>query len=688
MFPNLLNPSVAIRKNRHLVSRIIASAAVVTALCSWTQAGVVNDTETLPPFLTYPAANAETFGVIEITFTLQETAQPGSVKLKFGETVLTLAPSMETPGVHSFLLDPRAPGDSSEVASVENGPINDGTYTVTLSYKDSFGNAEASDDSESVIVDAVYAPDFTELYKKGGAVPGAGDVEGRIQVGAVWTGFGSPTINDAGNVAFIGKWKAPSIPGTPVTPAQSGTGIFVDGRLVAKVGENADGAYTFKTFRDPVLGNDGKVAFVATVAGFDVDSSNDTVIARESFTGSVRIVAQEGHEAPGTGGAVFRALTSVSIKSRLESNAVVFTGTLRAGTGEPTVVSANDSGAWMIPYFENEPILLIREGVTKISDSPTEYIKSFSVLKAVGGSPAQGRGHTFTNEVVAQVTVNTGIQAIVSFKPYEVPEIWTATGAEVGNVAGAEFLRLGFPSVGRDPGDDFSFPLYAMAMYGTMKTGLGGVTSADSRGIFEMSLFSGSWDCVARVGDYAGGFDETYKSFKDPVHSPGPEGVAVLGTVSGGSITNATNDCLWWMPYSHGPMWLIAREGFPAPTPEGAVWKSFSSVVLPGDGLGPVFTGNLQRGTLLAPGPGGVTSIDDLGLYATLHDGNAIELVRENRPLLGKKVKNFRVLKASAGSAGVGRSHNSKNSLVLFVTYGDSSTAIVRIDLPRAPSMR
>ena len=64
-----------------------------------------------------------------------------------------------------------------------------------------------------------------------GDVPGAGS-DARIQAGAKWASFSGPAVNASGQVAFLGRWKAPAST-TPQLPVQSGTGIFLDGTLLA-----------------------------------------------------------------------------------------------------------------------------------------------------------------------------------------------------------------------------------------------------------------------------------------------------------------------------------------------------------------------------------------------------------------------------------------------------------------------
>ena len=108
-----------------------------------------------PPTLTAPAANSVTASLVSVAFTLPRTALAGSVTLTFGDgvtpRVLTLAGAQESSGAHSFSFDPANPTATAAIAS---GPaIPDGTYTVTLSYRDTLGNTAVTASSTGVAVD-------------------------------------------------------------------------------------------------------------------------------------------------------------------------------------------------------------------------------------------------------------------------------------------------------------------------------------------------------------------------------------------------------------------------------------------------------------------------------------------------------------------------------------------------------
>ena len=169
-----------------------------------------------------------------------------------------------------------------------------------------------------------------------------------------------------------------------------------------------------------------------------------------------------------------------------------------------------------------------------------------------------------------------------------------------------------------------------------------------------------------------------FTSFKDPVNSPTSADVAFLGTSKVGKVGSAG---LWWQPEGSA-LSLVALQGLePVCGPAGAKWRSFTSLTLPG-GLGPVFTAILEKGPAGSAGPGGITSANDVGLYAIDSAGTLHELLREGQTLGTKTVKVFNVLKAVAGSAGATRSFNNTGAVVVLVTYGDGTSAIVRINIP------
>ena len=553
-----------------------------------------------------------------------------------------------------------------------------GDTTVNVSATDSAGATTTG--SFVVHVNEFVAPPvnptLTTVYSKGGAVPHAGSVdEPRIQANATWTGFGPPAINDGGHVAYVGRWKAPAA--APLK-AQSGIGIFVDGTLLVKTTEPVPGitGAVFKTFKDPVIDAGGHVAFLATIAnvtgGTAVTPTSDTVVVSNGRTGALEVLAREGSVAPDSNGATYKVFSNVSIQGDTVGG-TLFTASLLQGSGTPGAAAANDTGAWWLPAGASAVTKLVREGDPGFESG--EIIKSFVILKPVAGSPAQGRGQVDGASALLQVTLfKTGPvkQAVVLATPGNLANV-TEAGDLIGSASlTATWAKIGLPSSGVDGS--------VLSLLGSLKTGPGGVPSANAMGIFQSVDSGATYEPIARAGFAPPGVSggATFSVFKDPVNSPAGSDVAFIGTSKIGKVGSAG---IWWQAEG-SPLSLVALQGQePACGPVGAKWKTFSSLALPGH-LGPVFTAMLEKGPNGTAGPGGVTGADDLGLYAVDASGVLHELLRENQTLEGQTVKTFNVLKALAGSAGSTRSFNNGGSIVVLVTFVGGNTAIVRIDIP------
>jgi hypothetical protein len=125
----------------------------------------------------------------------------------------------------------------------------------------------------------------------------------------------------------------------------------------------------------------------------------------------------------------------------------------------------------------------------------------------------------------------------------------------------------------------------------------------------------------------------------------------------------------------------LAREGGQPPgAPNGAKWKSFSSLALPGGDTGPIFTASLKVGPSATFER--ITAKNDFGLYALDSFGTLREMLREDQIIERKIVKTFSVMKAISGSAGVARSFNELHQVAVLVTFTDRTTAILKIEIP------
>ena len=237
----------------------------------------------------------------------------------------------------------------------------------------------------------------SDIYVSGDLVPGAGALSG-IPTGSVWKNFGPPSINASGTVAFKGTWTG---------SAGSGTGIFVGGVLVAKVGSVVLGLTgTIATLKDPVIDDLGHVAFPGTVTGPGISSLNDAVVMGNALGVIPFVKAQEGSQAPDAPvGALWSSFTSVSVPSG--GQGVLILGFMKQGFGG--ITSANDRGVWSTDSA-GAFHLVLQENTTVIG---TRTVKSFTLLTTLSGTP--GQTHAFNNnrELVSLVIYTDNFRAIV-----------------------------------------------------------------------------------------------------------------------------------------------------------------------------------------------------------------------------------------------------------------------------------
>lgn len=122
-----------------------------------TTATVVIDRVTQAPQLTSPAGGATISGALAVGYTLPEPALSGSVALVLtptgGGTPQTLTLATAAAGAGSVTIDRAAPASTPGVASaVPASPIADGTYDVSLRYRDWLGNPVQSTTASAVVL--------------------------------------------------------------------------------------------------------------------------------------------------------------------------------------------------------------------------------------------------------------------------------------------------------------------------------------------------------------------------------------------------------------------------------------------------------------------------------------------------------------------------------------------------------
>jgi hypothetical protein len=338
------------------------------------------------------------------------------------------------------------------------------------------------------------------------------------------------------------------------------------------------------------------------------------------------------------------------------------------------VTPANNSGAWWLPAGENAVLKLVRKGDSGFVTGET--IKSFQVLQAISGSTGHGRGQVGPDRAIIQLSLIGGAQprqALALAAPETLTDL-AGSGDPLGGVVlpSATWKTMNLPSSSSDGS--------SITTLGTLTPDVGGVTKTTAKGVMMSDDSGATWDPLARLGDPATAIDPTaaFSSIWDPVSSS--SGVAFLGTVKGGSVSAGDNDAIWWKP-TGGDLAPLAREGDQPPgAPDGAKWKSFSSLALPSGDTGPIFTAYLK------PGPTAtaerITAKDDLALYAVDSFGTLREVLREGQTIGRSLVKTFSVMKAISGSAGVARSFSGARQIAVLVTFTDRTTAILKVEVP------
>jgi hypothetical protein len=555
-----------------------------------------------------------------------------------GAPTATVAPGGETTFTVTFT--PAAMGPRSATLEIANNDPDEAPFNLTLS---GLGNPE---------------PVISSVAVEGGAVPGAG-VDPRVPADAVWSGFGIPAIGDAGRVAFLGKWAS---------GAGSGSGIFAGNpaALVVKIGDPAtDGAgaplagLTFKTLKDPVLSAEGSVAFLAKLKGAGVTLLDDTALYHAAG-GTLRLVAREGQLVPGVAEPRIKQFASASVQG---AN-VVFAAKLRPGLeGLPeSVTTANDFGAWRWDTTGGVLAQIVREGSTLPGVNPTP-VKSFLFFKNVPGTSGTGRGHWLGTLATFLAVFDDGQKAIVDASPTLTEKLFATGESTVPGQPGALWKSLRVPAV---PATAEGLALLA--------------EDRTSSGSPRKRLHFLAADTVSvALDDAAPGLlaGHVFAGFKDPVISPGATAFAF-----GGTAVLGTEPVLgvWWRE-AGGALKLAARSGATPPgAPALAQWRSFTSVA--STDFGPLFTARLVLGLDNTPGPGGITTATDVGLWGTASDGLLRALLREGDLFAGKTVRTFTILSAVSGSNGVRRAFTADGAVILRAAYTDGSTEILKIVLP------
>lgn len=533
---------------------------------------------------------------------------------------------------------------------------------VSYTISDGFGGSAEG----QVEISVNLQPVLEVLYSgaTGGTTPAVGTaVPG--ETGVTFKTVGVPDIGAHGQTAFVT---------TLATSAGNKAAIFDGTAIVARKGDALASGALFTSFKDPVIDDEGEVTFLAGISGTGVTSSSNQVLMTNNGTsGTLTEIIRKGASAPGAAGSQI-----TSFKAVLSTNTSVFflaalaNKTAGASPGPGGVTSADD--LVLCSWNSTDGVLpVLREGATVGG----KVVKSFSALLPASGSPGHGRAPLDSNDTVAaRLVFDDGTQQLALVSSDAITPIANQSQAVGTDIPDAQFKKLGLPGL---LGESTVFQAGLSLI--TNPADATSVSSYNNVGLFVADDLG--FHLVARKGAYIdAGNTLKLSSFKDPIASS--EGVASLASLSGAGLTGANNKGII---FSHdgNPASLVARLGAePNGVPEGQ-WKAFKSVALP-ESLGPLFVGTLVTGANNAAGPGGVSKLNDVGVWASGHFGSPYLILREGQTItvnsVQKTVKSFKSLTSVGGSAGQTRSFNDHRQVTALVSFTDGSKAVVRVTLP------
>jgi glucose/arabinose dehydrogenase len=258
----------------------------------------------------------------------------------------------------------------------------------------------------------------------GAPVPGAGVEGSGIPEDAVISSFGVPSVNDAGEVAYLAKFNSSEGKGTVIVGPADGVGpaskvLVKTGDPVPDPAANPIAGETFRSLADPVLADGGSVAFTGRTSA---PGSRDTGLWTNAGTGVLHLIAREGDDAAGVSGAKYKAFTSIAIEGgQGDDTLLAFTATL-TGSGART----GNSGLWL-SVEGTSPVLALRKGQTLTIGSETLQVKSFKALIPQLGAPGQGHG-VADGKVLVHVSFTNKSDAILQYDAAAAFEVIAAAG--------------------------------------------------------------------------------------------------------------------------------------------------------------------------------------------------------------------------------------------------------------------
>jgi hypothetical protein len=251
--------------------------------------------------------------------------------------------------------------------------------------------------------------------------------------------YGPLGLNNAGQIAFSFKLAGTGIDSTNDLGVWAGEpGDF---RLVAREGNEAPGAggATFNyDLNGVVLNAKGQTAFQAFLIGNGVDSTNDSGIWSEGM-GDLELVAREGSPAPGTpDGVVFRNFGFSEEALVLNAQGQVAFSAFVTGGG---IDFGNDLGIWATD-LDGQLQLIAREGDTfEIAPGDSRTIQYLGFVAGSGNEDGLPSGFNDLGQLAFMASFTDGSSGIFVSNLVAIPEPATLILASIALFTRRAFAR-------------------------------------------------------------------------------------------------------------------------------------------------------------------------------------------------------------------------------------------------------
>jgi hypothetical protein len=545
----------------------------------------------------------------------------------------------------------------------KGGFPNEGPDRVADMAVDPFGNVVVTGDSlreAGILFEVVTVKYGTTALATGDTIVGNG-----VPENARIVTLSTPAAADTGAIAARVTLAAGKKRVGAIVTVGGGDGLA----LPAVQGVAAPGitGAEFKSFLDPVLAPDGRVAFIGKVSGVKGSESTGVWTTAFNLAGTLELALQSGKQVPGMEqGVLLRSISSISLRNG-QLLALIKVSGKSAG-----VTKANSTVLYGLSDIGiGFPLMRTGDEITVAAGEEPTTIKSLTVFTPAKGSAGHGRYHGDLR-AISRATLADKRSAILTALNNGTIVILTNTAKDASSmVAGAKWKNFGLPAIDTDG--------FRYATSGSLTIGEGDVDKG-SDAIIGYSFNATNFVNVAREGSPANGFQNgNYASFLDPLVNENGR-VAFLGTAKGSGVKGSNKTGIWFgLPGSVG---LIARTNHPDfPATDGigadidAKWSSFTSLALPGGtGSGPLFLARISGKA--------ASKKTNFGLWGVDSNGFVRKLIRNGDQLGDLSVRKFTVLQPSSGSVGATRSFSAGRTIAVLVNFSDKSTGIVNIGIP------